>query len=779
MALKDAMKSAGLGNTYQRMTLPALKKALDKARSAGETMIRRGGSYAGVDLLASILADAERPLAREADDDDQPLAVATPAGLEERSPSPEAPETAESVVEEQTRGQQPSSITAPHEDELQSLPTSVSSSVEPTQCAEAEMHDPAMLEQHTPSAVSTPTSILGDETASTPGVQATSPQTPSLDDLSKGDIGVILQRKKDYKEAEREGKALQGGGVKRKASTEEPDSLEREATGESGREGDTKRRKVQDQEKEKERAKKYAAKKALESMTWQQRRAWDRKAGKKPDKEREPRNLIHEAVRHNYGNSAYKGSLEKLSTEKLSAEQLRALDDARHLGPNYLGRTSSLTGGYKFEIAKSGTNGFTTQSLMMPAADTHSDQGLHANVGDFTQGELVYMIAHHLMWTDLPQDEWLSYSVDMNFKITHALCRDHQGQRETTVQFIDRRRSIDVHDQPAAFYPALDIYDALEVPHAGVWNKPAMIKLHPRKFTQEFLSHHTIRNEDDRFKPVLITKLIEDGLYEVFPPFEVPDDHLRSGLYSSQVVFRIAGFPPGDVKVKRDPRLYSYRHCATSTAFTHELLEKVQKLTRNFMNAVGKDEAETIESHLHIFLQFLTFQKRPRNDPILKNWLLKHYTAADVVDLYDDGHGGVQPGFTNVANNLPGVMQYLDLVRDACAAFSLPTLPSNSLATRNDLTDKQYADDDAKHNKKDVASKWYDKDEQRDRRDRNAGHRRRKKAEDRERKEAGLGGKKDRGKHAPESTGEAGATSDSDEDDDGNLTALPDGNPDD
>lgn len=131
--------------------------------------------------------------------------------------------------------------------------------------------------------------------------------------------------------------------------------------------------------------------------------------------------------------------------------------------------------------------------------------------------------------------------------------------------------------------------------------------------------------------------------------------------------------------------------------FTVELLELVQKVTRNFMNPSYYDDDEdnpTIEPHLHVFLSYLTFEKRPRDDPIFNQWIEDHYSAKDVLDLYDDGAGGIQPDFTRVADNLPGVMQYLDLVRDSGAVFGLPDLPDNVVDTHNEVTRDRYAEDD-------------------------------------------------------------------------------------
>lgn len=68
-----------------------------------------------------------------------------------------------------------------------------------------------------------------------------------------------------------------------------------------------------------------------------------------------------------------------------------------------------------------------------------------------------------------------------------------------------------------------------------------------------------------------------------------------------------------------------------------------------------------------------------------------------MIDLYDDGHGGVRPGFTNVANNLPGYMQYLDLVRDAQWTLGiLPELPPNVVETEIAMIQEKYKATDDK-----------------------------------------------------------------------------------
>ena len=135
---------------------------------------------------------------------------------------------------------------------------------------------------------------------------------------------------------------------------------------------------------------------------------------------------------------------------------------------------------------------------------------------------------------------------------------------------------------------------------------------------------------------------------------------------------------------------------------TIELLRIVRRVAMNFRNvSVGPDIVEE-EPPLHAFIGFLTFEKRQRADPVFTQWIKQHYTrksyiplpsyitisqpanphyniAQDVLDLYTDQTGKVNPGFTVVADNLPGVMQYLDLVRDCIEIFDLLRLPPNDV----------------------------------------------------------------------------------------------------
>lgn len=351
-----------------------------------------------------------------------------------------------------------------------------------------------------------------------------------------------------------------------------------------------------------------------------------------------PRNLVHHALLSKDISKGYRKALRSLSEATPTEAQIQRLQEASLAGPNYLGRTASLQNGFKFKNHSRRTNGHTTKDILMPAADIHQDHTLHDNMLSMSQGELIYMIGRHLIWQDMHGDEFLSYSIDPLFLVHHALNRHSQNQGGTTIQFLDRRRVKDMKGEPAKFYHALDIYDIFKVPKWEGWGKFLEGKLYPRKFTQEYLSHGTLLIKDDRFVQASIEDLICDGLYDLFPAFKVPDDCIRAGLYSGQVKMRTIGYPPGNVKDRNVPRIYAYEKCAKSTPFTTELLQLVQKLTRNFLNFAREEDREKIEPHLHVFLCFLTFEKRPRKDDVFMGWIKSHYTGKHLARNLSDKH---------------------------------------------------------------------------------------------------------------------------------------------
>lgn len=372
---------------------------------------------------------------------------------------------------------------------------------------------------------------------------------------------------------------------------------------------------------------------------------------------------------------SYESNLSELSTVLPSQEQIARLDYARTTGPNFVGRTAATTRGLNFGQYWPKTNGYTSQDVLLPAADSrNSNYCSHAQLTDMTQGELIYMIGNHQIWKDLVADEFLSYSKDPLFLVVHALRRFHEKQGQVTIQFLDRREAKDKDGRPAKFYGALDLYTIFNVPQWSGWGDANNIKLHPRKFTQEYLTHGPVLTPGTKFQQARIEDLIKDGLYEIFPEFAAPEEDKRAGLYTLQVVYRKIGYPPavpirervaskqqtGSDNSSNNPEtvqhdfqtpnaeapqsqssegaktskagqrrspIYSYENCSSQTPMTVGLLTTVRKVTLNFIQIPDMMGESNIEPPLHVFLCFLTFEKRQRNDPALTEWIQKHYNG--------------------------------------------------------------------------------------------------------------------------------------------------------
>jgi hypothetical protein len=326
---------------------------------------------------------------------------------------------------------------------------------------------------------------------------------------------------------------------------------------------------------------------------------------------------------------SYQEKLAELSTQLPSEKQMDDIIRASRAGPNFVGRTASLVRGERFGQYHKKTNGHTSYDVLLPAADCRSARFCsHSQLQDMTQGELKYMIGNHLIWKDLVVDEFLSYSKDPLFLVVHALRRHHENQGNVTIQFLDRRQAKTPSGEPAVLYSALDLYTIFGVPKWSGWGLNDITKLHPRKFTQELLSHGPVLISDTTLKQASIGDLINDGLFKIFSEFDTPGDHKRAGLYTLQVVYRKIGYPPEtphDATNRAAGPIYSYENCARQVPMTEELLETVRKVTLNFRARPKGVDVETLEPPLHAFIGFLTFEKRQKEDPVFMEWIKKHY----------------------------------------------------------------------------------------------------------------------------------------------------------
>ena len=217
--------------------------------------------------------------------------------------------------------------------------------------------------------------------------------------------------------------------------------------------------------------------------------------------------------------TTYVKDLEKLPTKLPAQHQIAALEHSMTMGPKYLGRTASTVHGHR-HAKQWMTNGSTSQDLLLPSADTKKGFESHSKLTDLTQGQIIYMCGQHLTWLDPKHDEFLSYSKELLFLLVHALGRHHTGQKNVTIQYINRYKATTLEGELAAFYDALDIYNIFEVPSWSGWNPFLQRALNPRKFTHEFLSHGIIKHHDSTLKQARLEDLIKDGLFKLFPELE-------------------------------------------------------------------------------------------------------------------------------------------------------------------------------------------------------------------------------------------------------------------
>ena len=341
-----------------------------------------------------------------------------------------------------------------------------------------------------------------------------------------------------------------------------------------------------------------------------------------------PTDIIKLAMLQHAEGKPYRTSLGELPKEKPTAEQIDKLQRSMRMAPNYLCRTSSLTPGKRFHH-ENPTNGLTTKRMMMPAADLDLSFVIHDDIFDLNVGELIYVVAQHLIWMDLNCDELLSWSISTLFNVMHGLNRYNEGQGGTTILYVDTRRTKTRKGENANFIHALRLYEEFKVPMFHGWTQPIQSGLKSRKFTQEYLSHGTIINDDRRFVQAKIATLVQSGLYDIFPDLRIPQGQKRTGLYGGLVLYRTIGYPPNEA-AKARKEIYSYEDCVREVPFTKEYLEKVRKITLSFMakkqGGVQATQA-TQEPHLHIFLSFLTFYKRKSRDHVLIEWIQAHYTS--------------------------------------------------------------------------------------------------------------------------------------------------------
>lgn len=157
----------------------------------------------------------------------------------------------------------------------------------------------------------------------------------------------------------------------------------------------------------------------IKNCSFMKRRVQDRRNYARPKDQIASRNVVKTTISAQASNKDCVKHLRWLLDKKANKptpEQMERLEEASVRGPHYLTRTNSFTGGHKFGGFLRRTNGFTTQSSMLPAADTHENQAAHDRLGDMSEGEIQFIGGNRLLWKDRPDDQFLSYSSDPHLR---------------------------------------------------------------------------------------------------------------------------------------------------------------------------------------------------------------------------------------------------------------------------------------------------------------------------------------------------------------------------
>lgn len=319
-------------------------------------------------------------------------------------------------------------------------------------------------------------------------------------------------------------------------------------------------------------------------------------------------------------NIEYAQKLENLSKQPPTPAQLRRLQLAASQGPNYIGRTASVTSGKNKRKYGLKSNGRTNHASVKPGAAVNPGQRCHSKLEDLTQGELAFMLGEHLAWRLLLGDEFSSFSQSALVLVLLALKRLHAGAKGTTVQFVDRRTTTASSDgSQVAFYPVQELYETLDIakqhPHGD--RHPLSCK---EMFTHEYLAHGSLTLETTLLQPASIEDLISAGLLELLPALPRKKGE-RVPLTASQ--YRALAFPP--LAGKSPAAMILYAGLKKAQYMTPAVLKYARSVALCFTcKSVGQAFAAR-EPPLAIFLHFLCFAKRKSRDETFVSWIKSRY----------------------------------------------------------------------------------------------------------------------------------------------------------
>ncbi|KAF2435093.1 hypothetical protein EJ08DRAFT_389371 [Tothia fuscella] len=323
-------------------------------------------------------------------------------------------------------------------------------------------------------------------------------------------------------------------------------------------------------------------------------------------------------------------------------------------GRMFLWRTHSLDGIHR-------SSGYSGPVLYLPKS-LRTGEDNYISILDLRPVRGQIMLGMHLKWSNPKLDEFLSWTNSLLFSIVHALGRHEKGQEPVLIAFGDISALITPDGQQVPFYPANTLHKVFNVLGRD-WGTRDEQKLQPRMSTHEILSFGEMRDPNSAICHVTIEMLVGHGLFQLVPVLKVDGLFKRTGLYESLVALRS-----------------KLHYEAEAVKPSTEELGVCQALASFSKHPTAN------EIPFHAFAFFLAPKKR-KITPKYQNWVSANFTA-------QNAQAGIFPGMNVIADNLPEVAQYYELVKEAGNVLGLTPMLDISLVTGRGGTELNYKGDD-------------------------------------------------------------------------------------
>ncbi|KAK5125867.1 hypothetical protein LTR08_005190 [Meristemomyces frigidus] len=649
MPLRELMKQAGLGSTFRKMTVSALNKAIDNAKSKGEEKVSRGSWDASLSVLEPMLAEVEKA-AGQVDITKTQLKIAKPPKtltMERKAESAaendatEISTTHNATSSKQIAASKQGEDAGPSEDE-ESL-TRLSGGLD-EETTTSDDKEATLAKNGIDISAGTKRKRDSDEDTDSAFV---------LDNVPAIMQPAASKRTKTLTESQKEQQAQKREMLGRDLLTwHEIEALQVQDYGADEREAfEAVRQKFRTHAKAREGLRAIGSLKVEDTQEVPSSEDDpDSASGVNTEIADQPaatEDSETEAYIFKQLLSKYKLLSEIYQPEPLSEKLVTALKDSLKTPPRFLYRASSWEG-------RKHTSGHDTMSVHIPAAHKNKDEKCHDTIYEIPNGlsELLEMLGHRFLWADRRRDETLSWTSSLLFALVHATGRLAKGQRHVVIHVIDTTKVTTIEGGPVEFHFAPDLMRILDIQGWYKWNEFEHVSLRQPWYTHEWISHHVVKSPARHSYEVDIEELVKAGLYEFVKSFQTPEKEQMRSLYHRCCFVRSK----------------EHREGAGPKPMSMTELEYAKRLASCFLEPSVRDVEPAPEPPVTIFLDLLGLVARPRGDDTFREWMRQHYSAGDLATA---GYASV----TRVANNLPESTQVLDLVRDACVALGVPAIP--------------------------------------------------------------------------------------------------------